>query len=167
MKVEVLFGTDLQLLSVGICILDSLISFTSLSPPPLSPSLGPMAVIGSGLLLGLRPFVGEAGSGTLIALLYAVTSPSSSSALWYWGLISRLAKPLRAGDKEGWCLNHPLPAVRQRGGLCDRRELVSLYSEPRWERKPEWVLGRSGMVGENSRASKSSMLAWMLGWESR
>lgn len=162
-------GLYLQLLWVGVCILDSDSSFTSLSPPPLSLSPRPCPTIGSGLLLGLLPFVGDAGSGTLIALLYAVTSPSSSSsALWYCGLISRLAKPLLAGESDGWCLNHPLPAVRHRGGLCDRLELLaSLYSEPMWLRKPECWDGMSGMVGENSRASKSSMEAAMLEWEAR
>jgi hypothetical protein len=83
----------------------------------------------SGLLLGVRPFTGDSGNGILRAVLYAVKSPSSpsSSAPIHAGLV--LLNSMRLGDPDCWCLNHPLPALRQAGGEYDRRELDSLYSE--------------------------------------
>ena len=162
------FMKNLQLLCVGVCCVgESGSSFTIVvSPPPLSTSFAPGPGSASGLWLGLLPFDGDLGNGILVADLYAVTSPSpSSSALWYCGLVSRLANPLLFGDSD-WCLNHPLPAFLHAGGLYDRRDL-SLYSDPLLLRKPECCDGRSGTVGENSRASKSSMEALMLECESR
>jgi len=78
------------------------------APPPLStsPALGPK--LGSGLLLGLLPFIGEPGRGTLVAIRYAVTSPSPSSscASWYCGLGSLLLHPIPLppllGDSDVW-----------------------------------------------------------------
>lgn len=64
-------------------------------------------------------------------------------------------------------MNQPLPACLHGGGLYDLRELCSLYSDALLLRKPECCDGMSGIVGENSRASKSSMLALMLGCRSR
>lgn len=63
-------------------------------------------------------------------------------------------------------MNQPLPAFLHGGGLNDRREL-SLYSDASGLRKPECCEGKSGIVGENSRASKSCIEALMLGCESR
>lgn len=37
-----------------------------------------------------------------------------------------------------------------------------MYSEATWLRKPGWWESRSGTLGENSRSSKSSVLALML-----
>jgi hypothetical protein len=120
----------------------------------------------SGLLLGVRPFVGDSGRGILRAVLYAVISPSSVSSPGPIHAGLALLNPMRLGDADCWCLNHPLPALRHAGGEYDRRELDSLYSELLLLRKPECCDGRSGMVGENSRASKSSMLAPRLAFES-
>src|ERR1700761_7894619 len=87
-----------QLLSPDGCILGdscsiSNCSFTSVvSPPPLSPASAPAPASASGLLLGLRPLVGDTGRGILAADRYTVKSTSlSSSALCDRGLASLLA----------------------------------------------------------------------------
>ena len=78
----------------------------------------------------------------------------------------KVATAVQRDDAYRSFLNHPLPALRQAGGEYDRDDSSSLYSEFWLLRKPECCEGSSGMVGEKSRASKSSMDALSIGWES-